>query len=238
MRVYPDLIACPDCDTVNARPRLVRGEQAACGACGAVLLRAGKSVQELAALSITAAVLYLVANVTPMIGIDLSGRHCETTLWGSVLSFTNHVTAPMAVVVAMAIVVLPALQIGILCWLSLFALAGRRAPLFKDLLRAWESMRPWSMVEVAMLGILVSFVKLKGLFQVEVGIGIWAMAGLAIVLTVIFPRDVRSLWSQVATAGGPEGRRADTVGLRDAAAAAVPDSAAGAATAAPHGGAE
>jgi paraquat-inducible protein A len=197
MRVHPELIACVSCDTVNRRPTLRPGEVAVCAACGGTLLRGHKSVQQLAALGLTAAVLCLLANATPMIGIDLSGRHSDTTLWGSVLAFTNHVTAPMAVVVAMAIVVLPALQIAILCWLSLFAIAGRRAPLFKDLMRAWQSLHPWCMVEVAMLGILVSLVKLKSLFHVDVGVGIWAMAGLAIVLTVVFPRDVQTLWSEL-----------------------------------------
>jgi paraquat-inducible protein A len=197
MRAHPELIACMSCDTVNRRPRLEPGEVAVCPACGGTLLRGHKSVQQLAALALTAAVLYLLANVTPMIGIDLSGRHSDTTLWGSVLAFTDHVTAPMALVVAMAIVVLPGLQIAILCWLSLFTLAGRRAPLFTDLMRAWQSLRPWCMVEVAMLGILVSYVKLKSLFHVDVGVGIWAMAGLAIVLTAVFPGDVQSLWSEL-----------------------------------------
>jgi paraquat-inducible protein A len=200
MRVHPELIVCISCDTVNRRPTLQPREVAVCSACGGTLLRGHKSVQQLAALGLTAAMLCLVANVTPMLGIDLSGRHSDATLWGSVLAFTNHVTAPMAVVVAMAVVVLPALQIAILCWLSLFALAGRRAPLFKDLMRAWQSLHPWCMVEVAMLGILVTYVKLKGLFHVDVGVGIWAMAGLAIVLTVVFPRDVQSLWNELAPA--------------------------------------
>lgn len=201
MQQFPDLIACMSCDTLTRRPRLLRDEIAICPVCGGVLLRAAKSVQQLAALSITAAVMWLLANVTPMLGIDLSGRHSQTTLWGSVLSFTNHLTAPMGVVVALALIVLPALQIGILCWLSFFALAGRRAPLFNELMRAWDGMHAWSMVEVGMLGILVSYVKLKGLFDVDVGIGMWAMAGLAIVLTLIVPRDVRALWHQLDAAG-------------------------------------
>jgi paraquat-inducible protein A len=197
LRTYPELIACVSCDTVSERRDLRRGELALCSACGAVLQRARWNIQQLAALSLSAAFLFIVANATPMIGIDLGGRHSQTTLWGSVLSLADHITAPLAIIVALAIIVLPALQISIICWLSLFALGGRRAPWFNSLMRAWESMHAWSMVEVGMLAILVSYVKMKSLFDVQVGIGVWAMAGLAVLLTAIAHRDVRSLWFEL-----------------------------------------
>jgi paraquat-inducible protein A len=103
----------------------------------------------------------------------------------------------MAIVVALAIIVLPALQIAVLCWLLLYARAHKRAPHFNLLMRAWESLHPWSMVEVGLLATLVSVVKLKGLMSVEIGVGIWAMAALAVMLTAVLHRDVRSLWSEL-----------------------------------------
>jgi paraquat-inducible protein A len=197
MQTYPALIACVNCDTISERPALARGQQACCAACGAVLLRSGLNVRQLLALALAAAVVFVIANVYPVIGIGLYGEHHRTTLLGSALSLADSRAAPIAIVVVMAIVVLPALQIAVLCWLLLFARAGRRAPLFGVLMRAWEQLNPWSMIEVGMLAILVSVVKLRGLMHVEIGIGIWAMAALVVLLLAVIHRDIRSLWSEI-----------------------------------------
>jgi paraquat-inducible protein A len=203
MEIYPALIACVNCDTISERPALARGEQASCASCGGVLLRSGLSIQQLLALALTSAVVFAIANLYPVIGISLNGEHHETTLLGSVLSLADSSPAPIAIVVALAIIVLPALQIALLCWLLIFAQAGKRAPLFNPLMRAWESMHPWSMVEVGLLAALVSVVKLKSSppLHVEIGVGMWAMAALAVLLTAVIHRDIRSLWSELAGDG-------------------------------------
>jgi paraquat-inducible protein A len=202
MRTYPGLIACVNCDTISERPNLARGEQAACARCGSVLLRPGLDAQQLLALSVAAAILYIVANIFPVIGLSLNGAHHETTLLGSVLSMADGSAAPVAVVVALAIIVVPALQIGSLCWLLVFAQAGRRAPLFNPLMHLWEHLYPWSMVEVALLAALVSVIKMKSMMHVHIGIGMWAMAGLVMLLIGTVHRDIRSLWVEIADAAG------------------------------------
>jgi paraquat-inducible protein A len=201
MRTYPGLIACVNCDTLSERPRLARGQQAACARCGSVLLRTELNVQQLLALALSAAILFIIANIYPVIGITLNGAHHETTLLGSVLSLANFSVAPLAIVVALSIIVVPALQIALLCWLLLYARAGKRAPLFNWLMNLWEHLYPWSMVEVALLAALVSMVKLRGMLHVHVGIGLWAMAGLVVVLIATVHRDIRSLWAEI---GGTE----------------------------------
>ena len=100
----------------------------------------------------------------------------------------------MAVIVALAIIVVPALQIAMLAWLLWFARDGRKAPQFNRIMQAWERLHPWSMVEVGLLAALVAIFKLNSLVHVSGGIGIWAVAALAILLTALTHRDCRSLW--------------------------------------------
>jgi paraquat-inducible protein A len=172
-------------------------DQATCATCGGLLLRACPSVQHLLALSLSAAVCFIIANVFPVIGITMNGRTVTTTLWGSALSLADHATAPIAIVVALALVVAPAMQIALLCWVLPFALAGRPAPLLNTLMRLWSTLEPWSMVEVGVLGGLVAVVRLKGLLNVHVDVGMWATAALAVLLTAITHWDSRSLWGQL-----------------------------------------
>ena len=82
-----------------------------------------------------------------------------------------------------------------LAWLLLPLRAGRRPPGFIGLCKAMQLAHPWAMVEVFMLGILVSLVKLSHLADVILGAAFWAMAALIVVLTLAGRAfDPRLLW--------------------------------------------
>jgi paraquat-inducible protein A len=91
--------------------------------------------------------------------------------------------------------ILPLLQIGLLLWLLTFASVGRRAPGFRRALVALHHSRPWSMTEVFLLGALVAIVKLSGWVHVTPGIGIWALAGLIVLLTILSVVEPRFWWT-------------------------------------------
>ncbi|MNV98026.1 Paraquat-inducible protein A [compost metagenome] len=103
----------------------------------------------------------------------------------------------IALVMALAIIFAPVLQIGLLCWLLSFAVAGQRAPGFVQCMRCLESVRPWSMLEVCLLGAMVAVIKLAGLLDVIPGIGLLALAALSMLIIYIAGRDIRDLWEQV-----------------------------------------
>ena len=88
----------------------------------------------------------------------------------------------------------PFLQITLLAWVLVHARAGRRAPGFAPAMRMLAALRPWSMIEVCLLGILVAVIKLSSLVQVAPGAGIWATAGLMVLITLIANRDTHRLW--------------------------------------------
>ena len=55
--------------------------------------------------------------------------------------------------------------------------------------------RPWSMTEVFLLGALVAIVKLSGWVHVTPGVGIWGLASLTILLTILSLVEPKSWWS-------------------------------------------
>jgi paraquat-inducible protein A len=95
-------------------------------------------------------------------------------------------------------VLVPFLQIVILIWVLFYARMGQRAPGFAQAMKMLNILRPWSMIEVCMLGILVAVIKLSSLVQVYPGAGVWATAGLMILMTLIAGRDVSQLWALTA----------------------------------------
>ena len=196
MKIYPHLVACEQCDSVYRRSTLAPGEVARCSRCEAVLERAHpRDVDGWLALTMTTAVVFLIANVCPVVRISLNGMHREATLWEFAWALAQGSVAPLAVVAALVIILVPLAQISLLSWVLIPARVGRRAPGFARALRMLARLRPWSMVEVGILGILVAIIKLISLVEVTLGAGVWATAALMVLLTMIAHRDLSSLWS-------------------------------------------
>lgn len=195
MRTFSDLIVCEHCDSVYRRRVLAPGEAARCERCAAVLYRAHRlDVDRWLALTLTAAVAFIIANVCPVIRINLQGLHNEATLWESAAALAHGPIAIIAVPTALSIILVPFLQISLLAWVLIHARRGRRAPGFAQTMRLLAALRPWSMVEVCLLGMLVAIIKLSHLLQVIPGAGIWATAALMVLITLIANRDIHRLW--------------------------------------------
>ncbi|KUM39673.1 paraquat-inducible protein A [Pseudomonas sp. EpS/L25] len=192
------LVICEHCDSVHRLEPLAAGERAHCLRCGALLHRASRlDIQGLLALACAAAVLFVVANVGPILQLSFRGLHSEATLLESIVAMSSGFAGPMALVVAMTLFVVPLLQIVLLLWVLGFALAGYRAPGFATAMVTLHYLRPWSMIEVFVLGALVAVIKLAGLLHVVVGVGLFGMVGLMVVLLVIAKRDLHPLWDAV-----------------------------------------
>ncbi|MFF7400048.1 paraquat-inducible protein A [Achromobacter sp. NPDC008082] len=197
MNIYPQLVACEHCDSVYRRCTLAAGEVARCRRCDAVLARANPlDVDRWLALTVTTAIVFLIANVCPIVRISLNGMHRQATLWEFAWALAQGSVAPLAIVAGLVMILVPLAQIVLLSWVLSYARVGRRAPGFARALRTLACLRPWSMVEVAIFGILVAIIKLVSLVEVTLGAGVWATAALMVLLTVIAHRDLSALWDQ------------------------------------------
>ncbi len=121
----------------------------------------------------------------------------QATLAESVAALAQGQISLIAAVAGLTIIIAPLLQIMLLCWLLGFALQGRAAPGFRVCMRTLEHLRPWSMLEVCLLGVLVAIVKLGGMLDVHPGLGLWALAMLTVVLVLISGRGIRRLWTDL-----------------------------------------
>ena len=192
------LIICEHCDGVYEKVTLAKHQTALCQRCGGVLQRYnGLSVQQRLALTLTAAVLWVFANFYPVMSISLKGLKNSATLWDSVVALSLGPITFIALVAAISIIIAPVFQLLLLTWVLAFALSGQRSPAFRLCMRWLEALRPWSMLEVCLLGAMVAVFKLAGMLDVIPGTGLFALAALALLLIRIAGRDVRDLWDAV-----------------------------------------
>ncbi|MHC8305962.1 paraquat-inducible protein A [Pseudomonas sp. PB3P13] len=189
------LIICEHCDCVYQKVTLAKHQKTQCIRCGGVLQRYnGLTVEQRLALAWTAAVLWTFANLYPVMSISLQGLKNSATLWDSVLALSHGPITFIAMVAAIAMIIAPLFQVLLLLWVLSYALVGQRSPGFRFCMRWLETLRPWSMLEVCLLGAMVAVFKLAGMLDVLPGIGLLALAVLSLMMIRIAGRDIRDLW--------------------------------------------
>jgi paraquat-inducible protein A len=190
------MLICRDCDTVYRAIPLQRGDVALCRRCNAILARYfAADVESGLALVIAAAIFFAIANLLPILSIEVAGVETRANIWFAVRSLTQGWIAVAAFGLAFTTFLIPAVQIALLFWVLLFACLGLRPPGFGPIMKLLHRMRPWSMTEVFLLGALVAIVKLANWVPITAGAGIWAMAALTTVLALLGRCDPASWWS-------------------------------------------
>ncbi|MBP0597785.1 paraquat-inducible protein A [Herbaspirillum sp. LeCh32-8] len=195
MQKRPDLIVCEECDAVYHRPRLGHCEVARCLRCDAELDRdTGKRLERLLPLTAGALVLFVIANAFPIVSIELQGLSSDTTLFGAVLALARDGMSEVALLVAATTLLFPLIQMLVLFYLLLPSSRLERPPGFVLLLRLMQAARPWGMIEVFMLGILVALIKLSNMAEVIPGPALWSFGALTVLLTVVVSFNPRYIW--------------------------------------------
>ena len=192
-----EVIACHECDLLQRAPE---GEGAVrCVRCNAPLFKNKPgSLERTLAYSLTAACLFALANAFPIVSLDLNGNHITTTLLGAVRTLSNEGMPELGIVVFLTTFLVPAAELAAILYLLLPLRFGRMLPGASQILGLLDHMHPWNMIEVFMLGVLVSLVKLTSYAHVVPGIALWSFAGLVIAMPAIAGTfDAHQLWRRI-----------------------------------------
>lgn len=196
LKLPADLVACHECDLLQTEPALLPGQTARCVRCDAFLARnPPDSLDRTLALTLTALVLYVIANAWPLVGLDMQGRVVAVTLFEAVQVLWRDGMMPVAALVFGTAILFPLLELVMILLVLVPLRLGRVTPRMAPFFRLVRSLKPWGMVEVFLLGMLVSLVKLSHLATVILGTAFWATAALILALTFAGRAfDTRLLW--------------------------------------------
>ena len=201
MSVYPPGtaaaagLAC--CHTCLKLSPLASGH---CPRCGSALhLRKPDSVQRTLALVVTAALLYIPANLLPIMTTSQFGQSVESTILGGVVLLLQHGSYPIAAIIFVASVLVPLSKLFALVWLC-WSVTHRHPTSYKErtqLYRATELVGKWSMTDVFVVAILVGLIQLGGLMNVEAGVAAVAFGGVVIITMLAAEAfDPRLIWDE------------------------------------------
>ena len=187
-------ISCEVCGMVND----TASSDGHCGRCGQVLHhRKPDSIARTWALVIAAAVLYVPANVYPVLTVVQLGAGAPSTIFGGVEELLSSRMYPLAALVFFASIAVPMLK---LVGLTVMLIATQTGGAFwlRDRTRLYHFVRwigRWSMIDIFMEALLGALVRFGSVVTIEPGIG--AIAFCAVVILTMFAAecfDPRLMW--------------------------------------------
>lgn len=192
------LLACPECDALQRETRLPARGVALCFRCGARLYRdKPHGLDRALAFALAAAILFAIANAHAFASLDAQGLKSSATLLDTALALFRHRMASVAILVLVTAILVPALELAALLYMLLplhFARVPRRLALA---FRLAHALRPWAMVDVFLVGAIVSLVKLTQIAQVHAGAALAAVVAYILLVTAALASfEPRALWAR------------------------------------------
>ena len=200
MAAQESVLACETCGLTQRVEPLAPGMSAECIRCGATVATRPAGGGDLTlALTIAALVLYIPANIYPILSMNLYGAYNDNTVWDGVVSLMQHDEYFVAAIVFLASIVIPLLKLLGLSFLvaSVKWGKGRRLRTRTHIFKFIDAVGPWAMLDVFLLAVLVALVKLGDLARVIPGPGLVAFT-CVVVLTMLASQsfDSRIIWEQ------------------------------------------
>jgi paraquat-inducible protein A len=191
-----DLIACHECDALLARRSLPLHTTANCPRCGTVLYRGvSQHLDRVAAMTLAALFTFLIAQAFPIVELDANGIISETTLIGAIVALWDENMQIVAALVFCSTILFPLCELVALLYVLIPLRAGYVPAGFNLVLRAIQAVRPWGMIEVFMLGVLVTLVKMVSLARVIPEAALFAFGALTLMIAVVVSFDPGALWN-------------------------------------------
>lgn len=178
--------------------RLTPATELRCPRCGAGLhLRRPNAMNRAWAFLLAAMVLYLPANLLPVMTLVALGQGSPSTILGGVVLLVQEGMWPLGLLIFFASIFIPVLKLGILAYILITVGlgSGRRRLDRTRLYRLTIFIGRWSMVDIFVVGILVALVQMGDLARIEGGLGAGFFA-VVVVLTMLAAEffDPRLIW--------------------------------------------
>ena len=195
------LISCHACHQLSRIPAVLTNRDAICPRCEAhIHVRKPNSISRTWALLIAAYILYVPANLLPVMTVISFGKGEADTILSGVKELIHAGMWPIALLVFFASIIVPVTKLLSLTYLLLSVhYKSQWRPRERTVLyRITEVVGRWSMIDIFMISILIALVKLEAVATIEPGMG--AISFAAVVIITMFAAmgfDPRFIWDNM-----------------------------------------
>ncbi len=170
-------VACPQCDALFDKPRLKQGQLAKCNRCGSTLIeRKVDSIERSFNWSLAGLILMLPAILLPLMGVTLAGQFHQASLFDCILVLIDRGFYMIACLVFLFAIAVPIVRLSGALYISYYFKFNRLKPSLLNFFRAYHHLDHWAMLNVFMLGIVVSMYKLLDDTELSVNLGLLAFS--------------------------------------------------------------
>lgn len=197
-------VACHGCDLLVDVAGLKEGERASCPRCGHFLTRKRPDPYHRVLAYTTAGLILLVmANSYSFLSFSSSGLESVITLRQTPGAVWEYGMPEVAIMVAAFIIIIPAVVLVLLLALCVPLAKGVYRPWLVTVAKWIFLSQNWAMVEVFIIGVIVSLVKIAAMATVVLGISFWAYAGFSICFTLaVAGLDRYQCWERIEELAG------------------------------------
>lgn len=199
----PRYAACHFCDTLHESHPVNECTAARCVRCGALLYQnRPASLARASAFSLAALMMMVLAHVFPFLTMDAASLRRHLTLIDAAGALIEESAPVLGASIILFTMIAPLMLAGGMIYVCLPLMFGKAAPGARGVAKWMYRSEPWNMVEVFLLGVLVSLLKLAKVADVHFDPGFWAF-GCVMVFTAaaVAGIDREELWDRLEVAG-------------------------------------
>ena len=179
-----DVLACPQCDLLLEKEEIPRGRRSRCPRCGTVLHKTvHASLQKSIAFSLAGLILFIPAMTLPIMTFSVAGLQGSGNVVDAVIALFEKGFYFVGLTVLFVSILFPLVKLTLLFISSWCIANGRTSRTVIKLFRLYKHLAEWGMVEVYMLGILVSIIKMYSMADITYNTGFFCFTAL-VLLTV------------------------------------------------------
>jgi paraquat-inducible protein A len=205
------LAACPGCDLLYQEVMVAKGKKLRCPRCGTtVYIPVTESLTKTFALSLTGLLLFIPAVTQPIMTFTVMGLKGSGNVIDAIMALYDREYFFVCFMVFLVSLFFPLLKLALLFWVSCSLKMKRYGGNLHLVFRAYNHLAEWGMVEVYMLGILVSIIKMHKMAMIDYNIGFFCFISLVLITvgsSVVLDKDL--FWKMIEQKGVPEQHHPD-----------------------------
>ncbi len=173
------ILLCHECDLLIENQDICEACKLQCPRCGHVLYtQKHNTISHSLAYTITALICFYPAVTEPIMILNMSGLSQQQSLINGSLTLLQDQYYAVAILTFLSSFLVPLFRLLLLCYVTLGITVNYYHNSMIWSFRLFHEMEEWGMLEVYMLGIIVSVVKLLSMAEIQPGFGLWAYAAL------------------------------------------------------------
>ena len=196
MEDLKNIVICYKCKKPHKKKPLDLNEEAICTECGSLLYKSTDGLEyKVFVYSIVALIFFTISLLYPVITIDIAGNDSLLNIPDAVYQLYSDGYVLVSIFALIVLIVFPFAVVFLLFLFSVFVILGINKAIAKNILIILEYLKPWSMMDIFFVSILVSMVKIFDYALIEFDVAFFSVI-IYITIEIYLTRHVylETLW--------------------------------------------